>query len=425
MSFDSFTPSVTVLIPTYNRAQYLGEALNSVLEQETSSPSQIIVVDDGSKDNTREVVAGFGPPVEYLAKQNGGKSSALNLGLRHARGALVWIMDDDDFAERDALRRMIEALQGHPECGFAFGDYDLFTVDKSGRQVGTPVSLPTVKPEDLYLALMEQSFILQGGLLVRKACYDEVGGFDENNARSEDLDMVLRLARRFKGVKAEGVMFHQRQHSGLRGPEAAPVAANRMVEGWLKSDRRIFNQIYTTQDLREFLPNRSFNSELTDEQTVTALMQRGCIMARKGIWTYAAGDFQQVGEIARRTNKTRLSKQQIHILRRVFDLFSYAPHAFGDAREFRRALDEIKPAKLQCAMRAAMIWPLPFTIGAALLHGHTANFYRFLRIYFQLATPEASLHTLFNRSFFSAGLELLRRRKQRFAPIRTNCKVIR
>lgn len=109
-------------------------------------------------------------------------------------------------------------------------------------------------------------------------------------------------------------------------------------------------------------------------------------MARKGIWTYAARDFERVGELARRTNKTKLSKQQAYILRQVFDLFSYAPHAYENANEFRKALDEIKPAKLQREMRAAIIWPLPFTIGAALLHGHNDNFYRFLRIDFQLVS---------------------------------------
>jgi glycosyltransferase involved in cell wall biosynthesis len=406
---------VTVIIPTYNRANYLPEAISSILAQ-TLPPSQVIVVDDGSSDNTREVVTEFGQRIEYLVKPNGGKSSALNFALPHATGEFIWIFDDDDIAEPDALERLVHALQQHEDCGFAYGEYDLFTVNESGNISRTAVNSPTVDPEVLYLVLMERSFILQGALLVRKACYDEVGQFDEANPRSEDLDMMLRLARRYRGIKAPGVMFHQRQHLGVRGPKAAPLSADRMIEGWLKSDEKMFLQIYRTHNLADFLPKSILRHELTQEETITALMQRACIMARKGIWSCAAQDLEQIGEIAQRTNKTRLSKEQRDILRRVFDLFSYAPHSFAGAGEFRRALDHIRPAALEREIRAALLWSLPFTIGAARLNGHKANFYRFLRIYFQLGTPGILMRTLFDASFFWAGLSLARsRRNQKIA----------
>lgn len=407
--------AVTAIIPTYNRAQYLREAISSILGQ-TLPPSQIIVVDDGSSDQTAEVAAEFGSRIEYLAKPNGGKSSALNLGLSHVAGDFVWIFDDDDIAQADALEKLLHALQNNPDCGFAYGAYDLFTIEEGGRIDRTAVNFLAVKPEGLYLALMERSFILQGALLVRRACYDAVGKFDEGNTRSEDLDMILRLARRYRGVTVPGIMFHQRQHLGLRGPKAAPLSADRMIEGWLKSDRRMFLEIYATHDLHEFLPRGFSDRELTDEQTVTALLQRACIMARKGIWSHAAQDLDEIGKIAQRINKIRLSTEQKDILRRVFDLFSYAPHSFGDASEFCRALNRLKPAALQREIRAALLWSLPFTIGAARLHGHTANFNRFLRIYFKLATPYALLRTLFDVSFFSAGLSLVKnRRNQKIA----------
>ncbi len=408
--FHTDAASVTAIIPTYNRAQYIEEALSSILGQ-TFPPVQVIVVDDGSTDNTREVVAGFGSRAEYLAKSNGGKSSALNVGLGHAAGEFIWIFDDDDIAEPDVLERLLGALQNHPECGFAYGGYDLFTTDEAGRMSHTPVSFPSVNPPSLYLALMERSFILQQGLLVRKSCYDETGGFDETLIRSQDLDMILRLTRRYSGIKIDGIAFHLRQHRGVRGSKTSLVAAKRVVDGWVKSDRKIIGQIYATHDLKDFVPSPRPNDELPDEERFTAFLQRACITARKGMWHEAAQDLRWGGEIAQANGKTRLSKEEISILRRIFDLFSYAPHTFGEAAEFRHALKEIKPALLQRRMRAAILWSLPFTIGAVLLHRQYRNFLRFLRIYFALATPHAVVRTIFSRSFFNAGLDLVRNRR--------------
>jgi glycosyltransferase involved in cell wall biosynthesis len=402
--------SVTVIIPTYNRSEYLPESLSSVLGQ-TLSPAQLIVVDDGSIDNTRDVVARFGARIQYIAKPNGGKSSALNFALPHATGEFIWIFDDDDIAEPDALERLLRALQENPGCGFAYGEYDLFTRDESGRTRRTPVNFTPVNPKDLYLALMERSFILQQGLLVRKSCYDEVGPFDESLIRSQDLEMMLRLARRYQGIKVAGTMFHQRQHAGTRGSKASPVSAKNMVSGWVKSDREIIGRICATHDLATFFSPAADNHELTQEQKLTALLQRACITARKGMWSEAAEDLRRARDIAEATGKRRLNRNEIAILRRVFDLFSYAPHTFEDAGEFQSALKEMKPLSLQRDMRAAIIWSLPFTIGAARLHGQKANFFRFLRIYFQLVTPGALLRTLFDASFLSAGLELLQNRR--------------
>ncbi len=402
----SESTSVTAIIPTYNRANYLRTAISSVLAQ-SFPPAQIVVVDDGSTDNTHEIVAEFASQVEYIAKENGGKSSALNFGLQHARGKSIWIFDDDDIAEPDALRKLVSALQENPACGFAYGNYDIFTIDDAGAMRKVRVGVPVVSSEDLYRALMERSFILQQGMLVRKRCYDEVGSFNETLIRSQDLDMMLRLARRYTGVKVEGIMFHLRQHAGIRGSAASPLLANRSVEGWVKSDRKIIGQIYATHNLRDFLPGGS-SGDLTEEQSFTCLLQRSCILARKGLWNEAAQDFRSARELARTTGKAKLSPDQTNILRRMFDLFSYAPHTFESAAEFTRALSEMRPKQLQRDMRTAILWPLPFTIGAALLNRHYTNARRFLYAYFVLATPSSVIRGLFSRSFFNAGLQLLR-----------------
>lgn len=407
---------VSAIIPTYNRARYLRESLSSVLGQ-THPPDQVIVVDDGSKDNTREVVAEFGSRVDYIWKPNGGKSTALNLGLRQATGDLIWIFDDDDIAEPDFLYRMMRALEENPGCGFAYGDYDCFTTDEGGVKRQIAGALPTVNPDNLFVQVLlggftstERRFIYQQHSLVRKSCYDKVGAFDETLVRSQDFEMLVRLAQRFRAVKVHGVAFHLRLHGGARGSGASQVAADRVVEAWLKNDHQLLSRIYETCNLADFIPGQLSASELTDEQKFTALLQRACIMARKGVWDKAATDFRLAGEIARTAQRRTLTREEEAILQLFFDLTSFAPYTFSNAHEFRRALKEIKPAQLRRKFRASILWPLPLTVGAVLLHRQYGDFWRFLCIYFGLATPLAMLQTIFSRSLFSAGMELIRNR---------------
>jgi Glycosyl transferase family 2 len=414
--------SVTAIIPTYNRAGYLRESLSSVLGQ-TRPPDQLIVVDDGSSDNTREVVAEFGSRVEYIWKPNGGKSSALNLGLEHATGDLIWIFDDDDIAEPDFLHRTVRGLQENPECGFAYGDYDSFVADEEGANRQIAGALPTVKPDNLFLNVLlggfsstERRFVFQQHSLVRKSCYDEVGQFDETLVRSQDFEMLIRLAHRFSAVKVGGVAFHLRQHTGNRGSGSSQIPADRVLETWLKNDQKLLTQVYERYELQCFVPGKPIASDLTDEQTFTGLLQRSCIMARKGVWDKAALDLRLAGEIARQTKRRGLNREEEAILRLFFDLSSFAPHTFDKAHDFRRALREIKPAQLRRKIRAAILWPLPFTIGGVLLDRQYTNFCSFLRVYFALATPGAMLRTICSRSFLSAGTDLIRNRLRAHSP---------
>lgn len=401
--------SVSVIIPTYNRANYLLESIGSVLAQ-TLPPEQVIVVDDGSKDNTREIVVGLLPRVEYLVKPNGGKSSALNLALRHAIGRFILVLDDDDIAAPDALRQLVKALDEHPECGFAFGHYDFFRVNADGKRETTQVARVELPPDCLFARLMERSVIQQGAMLVRKSCYDEVGPFDETLVRSQDYEMLLRLTQRYLGARVDVLAFHARQHSGIRGSEASPIRPDRAVETWIGYDRKILTRICETHDLRDFLPRNALRTELTSEEQFEALLQRSCIMARRGVWEKSAADLRQASEIAERSGKATLTKSQREILRRFFDLFSFAPHTFDNAGAFCRALDEIKSRSLEREVRANLIWSLPFTIGAVLSHGQHANARHFLAVYLKLATPLTALRSIASRSFFENGLELLRMR---------------
>src|SRR3954471_14240389 len=100
---------VSIVIPTYNRARYLRECLESVLSQ-TVPPLEVIVIDDGSEDETCSTVAAFGAPVRYVWKENGGKPRALNFAIPQVQGEFVWMFDDDDVALPHAIETRARAM---------------------------------------------------------------------------------------------------------------------------------------------------------------------------------------------------------------------------------------------------------------------------------------------------------------------------
>jgi hypothetical protein len=113
-------PLVSVLIDTYNYGRYVEQAIESVLGQEFAGPVEVLVVDDGSEDDTAERVRKFGERVRYLRKANGGQASAFNLGLREARGQIVALLDGDDYWLPGKLRRVVEEFARNPEAGMVY-----------------------------------------------------------------------------------------------------------------------------------------------------------------------------------------------------------------------------------------------------------------------------------------------------------------
>ena len=275
--------ATTVLIPTFNRASLIGQSIDSVLNQ-TRPPAQVIVIDDGSDDATGEVVSTYGDKVRYLRQENAGKSSALNLGLTHVETSFVWIFDDDDIAAPDALQRLLQVLEQSPDAGYSYGRCDKFHGDWPATERTLNYAFHGDSREALYVKLMEDFFLWQGAMLVRKEVYDAVGPFDQRFSRSQDYEMALRIARRFDGVAVPFVAFHQRHHSGVRGTRAAPVQAALIEETWRRYNHLLFREIHSSHDLEEFyIP--SDEPEEGDRRVVVCLIQRASIMARKGLWT--------------------------------------------------------------------------------------------------------------------------------------------
>jgi glycosyltransferase involved in cell wall biosynthesis len=286
------SPAISVVIPTYNRAALLQQAVASILAQ-TLSPVQVLVVDDGSTDSTPEVLAGLRPRVQSIRVPQGGKSSALNAGLKAVSGDYVWIFDDDDVALPDALERFVEPLQEDPSLGFSYSHH-WYTQGLDDGRLAEPKGsnkIPDVRTRGFLVPLLEFNFLGSATLFVRASCYSEVGGFDPSLTRSQDYEMAIRIARRFRGAQVRGgPTFHLRVHPGSRGSESDRFAAEAKKRKWLEYDQKIFRNLYRDLQLQEYLRP---GLEL-DIHRRTALLQRAVIVANKGLFAEALADLTEV-----------------------------------------------------------------------------------------------------------------------------------
>jgi len=198
--------SVSVVITAYNHARWLPEAVESVRAQ-THSPIELIVVDDGSTDETPAICAGL-EGVKILRRENSGLSAARNAGLRAAGGDLIAFLDADDLLLPDAIAAGVAALADRPELAFAHGGHLGVLADR------TPIWETRARVEDAtYRALLRGNLIgMHATVLYRRAILLELGGFDEKLTAAEDYDMYLRLAARHPFGCHDAIVAEYRQH---------------------------------------------------------------------------------------------------------------------------------------------------------------------------------------------------------------------
>ncbi len=200
------SPEVTVVVPTHNHAQFVGDAIESVLQQGHRAV-EVIVVDDGSEDATASVVARFGQRVCYVAQPRGGLASARNTGIRRARGAYIGVLDADDMYEPEFLHTLLGLLRADPAAHGAYCGYQL--VDRDGRPL--PQRCPAPPPnEQVHAVLLGGNFLVPEALLLSRQCYETLGLFDSALDACEDWDMWLRVASRYRLVGTTRVLTRHR-----------------------------------------------------------------------------------------------------------------------------------------------------------------------------------------------------------------------
>jgi hypothetical protein len=184
-------PDVSVIMPTYNRARWIGRSIASVLSQD-SVDLELLIIDDGSTDGTERVVAQFDDcRVHYFRQDNQGVSAARNVGLQRARGQYVAFLDADDVYFDGALRDLASVLDRHSDVGFVSGGWAYLDEREQILRVENPW---TSHPEFGLGVWLFSCPVLSCSIMIRRDWVNLVGGFDRRLRRHEDHDLWLRLA---------------------------------------------------------------------------------------------------------------------------------------------------------------------------------------------------------------------------------------
>jgi len=206
---------VSVIIPCYKQAHFLGEAIESVLAQRYPHV-EIIVVDDGSPDDTEHVAARY-PGGRYVRQENQGLSAARNTGLRESRGAFLVFLDADDLLLPGALEAGLNALRMHPQAAFVSGHYRYVKSDGSLLREHPAARIE----DDPYLALLRGNYIgMNATVMYRRDVLVSVGGFDPSLRACEDYDLYLRIAREYRVYCHDRVVAAYRMHEANMSADA-------------------------------------------------------------------------------------------------------------------------------------------------------------------------------------------------------------
>jgi glycosyltransferase involved in cell wall biosynthesis len=222
---------VTVVIPCYNGAQYLAEAIGSVLKQDYAGPVEILVGNDGSTDASAEVAASFDGAVQILyhpGRVNRGLPATRNLCIRAASHPLVAFLDADDIWLPTHLSRLVPLLENHPTAALAYDNaaYLLENGDVFGTRL--PADHRPATAEDLLL----DNCLFPGSIILRKSVFDESGTFDETLRYAEDHDMWLRVLERSCAVYTSviGSLYRMHPDQMTKKPDVLWRYAARVLE---------------------------------------------------------------------------------------------------------------------------------------------------------------------------------------------------
>lgn len=235
-------PKVSVIIPTYNSAPFIVATIRSVLDQ-TYDNYEVIIVDDGSTDDTLQVVndfvsssCDFVDKILVFSKPNGGPASARNLAIRNSTGQYIAFLDGDDLWTPNKLTEQVKFLECHPEVGMTFAEAVVF-IEQSGQKEFRETIGYTGNTSFCYLLLGDH--IPNSTVMIRRECVDKIGLLNESRelVAVEDYEYWLRLARSFpiKGI-AKQMAFYRVHGNNLMGE-------GENIERGLRLPLRVLNEI--------------------------------------------------------------------------------------------------------------------------------------------------------------------------------------
>jgi glycosyltransferase involved in cell wall biosynthesis len=200
---------ISVILTTHNRPDMCREAIDSVLAQE-GVEFELVVVDDGSTDDTPAMLASYGDAIRVARKENGGVASARNVGIQLAKGNLLAFLDDDDLFLPGKLRIQAAYHEAHPEIGISYTDCERF--DERGP-AKTKARTRTARPREgmVFRAFVEKYFIIFSTMAVPRHVVEHTGGFDEDYLRQDDLDFMARVLEHYPAGYIDEKLIRRRK----------------------------------------------------------------------------------------------------------------------------------------------------------------------------------------------------------------------
>jgi glycosyltransferase involved in cell wall biosynthesis len=228
---------VSTVIPTFNRHLMVQRAVDSALGQ-TYEHQEIIVVDDGSTDETSTVLhERYGSSIRYVWQKNGGVSTARNCGMRLARGEFIALLDSDDAWHPTKLEKQVAFLNHHPDYGMVLTDVN--RVDAAGNVIDVFRRRDVLRVDgDVLADVVLNPSLVPASILIRRHVFERLGGFDESLRTAEDIEFHLRVAAAFKvGIIDEALTIAARANDGLSSEATSDADYVRVVECFVSRER--------------------------------------------------------------------------------------------------------------------------------------------------------------------------------------------
>ncbi len=310
-------PLVSVIIPAYNAAAYIGGALESVFAQ-TFEDYEVIVVNDGSPDTPalERALAPYAGRIAYVEQENRGPSGARNAAIEAARGHYVALLDSDDEWLPEYLAEQVRMFEADPRLDMVYADAELFG-DSSLAGKTFMQSAPSRGPVTFESLLRYETSVITSGTVARKQALVEAGLFDEAFVRCEDFDLWLRLAHRGGRISYQRrVLARHRAHAGSLAADAIL-----MVEA----------QVRVLEKSLRLLPLTAAQRELIERQRLNCSAQ---IDLERGRRHFAGGEYEQASAALRRANDFYRSRR----LRLVLWALRAAPGVLSSVARARQKL---------------------------------------------------------------------------------------
>jgi glycosyltransferase involved in cell wall biosynthesis len=224
--------SISVIIPTYNYGRFIREAIDSVLAQ-TYPVAEIIVVDDGSTDDTLEILAGFGNRIVTVLRSNAGVSAARNAGMAVARGEYLAFLDSDDVWLPEKIEKQIVRFEADPELGLVHCGAEL--IDAAGKTLSVELTGLEGWVARQLIALGHGLVAPGSSMMVPRSVAEEIGGFDSRLLACEDGDFCYRIALRYRLGFVPELLVRYRQHG-----DGSHLNIPRMEDAMLMLAHKVF-----------------------------------------------------------------------------------------------------------------------------------------------------------------------------------------